>query len=162
MTINIGRSLLAPIVVLSLITSSAPGQQNLKGWNKVKKEIGSEGSVITKKGQRLNGKLIEATDDLLKIEDKGQTSEIIKIDIAEVRVRKITESNKPAWVCALGAAGFVIGAVIGKAAETSNEDPGMAPLLVGIIGAGAGAATGAVISNRRNNKVKEERIYKAP
>ncbi len=164
MAITTGRGLLASIVLLSLVTSTALGKQGLNDWKKVKKEIGSAVAVITKTGNKLDGKLIAATDDSLKIEDQGQTREVMKIDIAEVRSQKKAGGRKAAWIGGLSAAGFAIGAAIGKAANPL-DDAGwgsFGPWIGGAIGAAGGAVTGAVISSTRGKDVKEVTIYRVP
>ncbi len=164
MAITIGRSLSASIVLLSLVTSTALGNQNLNDWKKVEKKLGSPGAVITKTGTRLEGKLVAATDDSLKIENQGQTQEVMKTDVAEVRIKKKARGRKAAWIGGLGAAGFAIGAAIGKAANPLDDAGwGMfGPWIGGAIGAAGGAVTGAVMSSTTGKYVREETIYRAP
>ncbi len=158
------RRLLASVILLSLIVSTALGRQDLNDWNKVKTKIGSPVAVIAKTGNRLDGMLISATDDSVKIEDQGRISEIVKIDVAEVRIKKKAGSHKAAWIGGLAAAGFGVGAAIGKAANPYDDSGwgSFGPLIGGAIGAAGGALTGAVVSAGRGKYLKEETIYKAP
>ncbi|MCI0339466.1 MAG: hypothetical protein L0226_17980 [Acidobacteria bacterium] len=161
---TIRRRLPAAIVLLSLMTSTAFAQQNPGDWKKVKKKVGSPVVVITKTGQRLDGKLIDATDNSLKVEVQGQTQEVKSDDVQEVRVKKRAGGNKAAWIGGLCAAGFAIGAAIGKAA-TPHDDSGWGPfgaLGGGMIGAGGGCVIGAVIAGSRGKDIKEETIFRAP
>lgn len=160
---SISRRLPAAIVLLSLITSTAIANQKPGDWKKVKKKIGSPVVVITKTGQSLDGKLIDATDNSLKVEIQGQTQEVKSDDVQEVRIKKKTGGNKAAWIGGFCAAGFAIGAAIGKAA-TPYDDSGWGPfgaLGGGMIGAGGGCVIGAVIAGARAKDVKEETIFRA-
>lgn len=147
----------------SLGVSAAFGNQDLSDWRKVKKEVGSPVTVIEKSGNRYEGYLRAVTDDSLKIEDRGQTREIGIKDIAEVQTRKKAGGSKAAWIGGLSAAGFAVGALIGKVTNPDDESGlgSFGPLIGGAIGAAGGAVTGAVISSTRG-PVKVVTIYKAP
>jgi small nuclear ribonucleoprotein (snRNP)-like protein len=164
MAITTGRRLLSSIVLLSLVTFTALGKQNLSDWKKVEKKIGSPVAVITKTGKRLEGKLIAATDDSLKIEDQGQTQEVMKPDIAEVRIKQKARGRKAGWIGGLSAAGCAIGVAIGKATNPFDDAGwGMfGPWIGGAIGAAGGAVIGAVMSGTTGKYVKEETIYRTP
>jgi hypothetical protein len=139
-------------------------KQPSSDWNKVKKKTGSLAVVITKSGQQFNGNLVEVNDESLKINVPGQAETVKRADVAEVRVKKKSGGNKLAWIGGMTAAGFGIGAAIGKAANP-YDDSGwgpFGPIIGGAIGAGGGAVVGAVIANKRSNVVGEETIYKAP
>lgn len=159
-----GKRPLAAIALLSLIAVVASGQQNPSDWKKVKKKIGSPVVVLTKSGQSFDGNLFEATDDSLKVRVQDQTQEVKKDQVAEVRVKKKGGGRKAAWIGGLAAAGFGIGAAIGKAANP-YDDSGWGPFgpwIGGAIGAAGGALTGAVVADKRAKVVGEETIYKAP
>jgi hypothetical protein len=158
------KKLLMAIALLSLVSVAAFGRQNQSDWKKVKKKRGSPVVVLTKFGQSFDGILSEVTDDLLKVRVQGQTQEVKKEEVAEVRVKKKSGRGKAAWIGGLAAAGFGIGAAIGKAANT-NDDAGWGPFgpwIGGAIGAAGGAVTGAIIAGSREKVVGEETIYKTP
>jgi hypothetical protein len=164
MLASLGKKSLAAIALVSLIAGAALGQQNQGDWKKVKKKIGSPVVVLTKSGQSFDGNLFEATDNSLKVRVQGQTQEVKKDDVAEVRVKKKGGGNKAAWIGGLAAAGFGIGAAIGKAANP-YDDSGwgpFGPIIGGAIGAAGGALTGAVVADKRAKVVGEETIYKVP
>ncbi|MGH9834791.1 MAG: hypothetical protein ACRD9Y_17370 [Blastocatellia bacterium] len=159
-----GKRSLAAIALVSLIAIVALGQQNPSDWKRVKRKVGSAVTVITKSGQSFDGNLFDATDDSLKVRVQDQTQEVKKDDVAEVRVKKKGGGNKAAWIGGLAAAGFGIGAAIGKAANP-YDDSGwgpFGPIIGGAIGAAGGALTGAIIADKKAKVVGEETIYKAP
>ena len=164
MLASLGKRSLAAIAMVSLIAGAALGQQNLGDWNKVKRKIGSAVVVLTKSGQSFDGNLFEATDDSLKVRVQDQTQEVKKDEVAEIRVKKKSGGNKAAWIGGLAAAGFGVGAAIGKAANP-YDDSGwgpFGPIIGGAIGAAGGAVTGAVVAGQRAKVIGEEIIYKAP
>lgn len=163
MTAKTGRRLFTLILLFSLTASTAFGKQDSSDWKKVKKEVGSPVTVIDKSGNRIEGRLKVVTDDSLKIEDQDQTREIGKTDIAEIQTRKKAGGSKIAWIGGLSAAGFAVGALIGKVTNPDDESGlgSFGPLIGGAIGAAGGALTGAVISSTRG-PVREVTIYKAP
>ncbi|QQS46573.1 MAG: hypothetical protein IPM66_22185 [Acidobacteriota bacterium] len=163
MTTKTGRRLFTLILLFSLTASTAFGKQDSSDWKKVKKEVGSPVTVIDKSGNRIEGRLKVVTDDSLKIEDQDQTREIGKTDIAEIQTRKKAGGSKIAWIGGLSAAGFAVGALIGKVTNPDDESGlgSFGPLIGGAIGAAGGALTGAVISSTRG-PVREVTIYKAP
>jgi len=163
MTTKTGRRLFTLILLFSLTASTAFGKQDSSDWKKVKKEVGSPVTVIDKSGNRIEGRLKVVTDDSLKIEDQDQTREIGKTDIAEIKTRKKAGGSKIAWIGGLSAAGFAVGALIGKVTNPDDESGlgSFGPLIGGAIGAAGGALTGAVISSTRG-PVREVTIYKAP
>jgi hypothetical protein len=136
----------------------------VEDWKKVKRKIGSPVVVATKSGQSFDGNLFDATDDSLKVRVQGQTHEVKKDDVAEVRVKKKGGGKKAAWIGGLAAAGFGIGAAIGKATNPDDESGlgSFGPWIGGAIGAAGGALTGAVIAGGKAKVVGEETIYRAP
>lgn len=158
-----GRSLIASILILNLTASAVFGGQDMSDWKKVRREVGSPVTVIEKSGNRIESRLKAVTDISLTIEDRGQTREIGIADIAEVQTRKKAGGSKAAWIGGLSAAGFAVGALIGKVANPDDESGlgSFGPLIGGAIGAAGGALTGAVISSTRG-PVKVVTIYKAP
>jgi len=163
MSKNNRRNLFASILLLSLTGSTAFGSQDLSDWKNVRKEVGSPATVIEKSGNRIEGRLKAVTDSSLTIEDHGRAQDIELADIAEVQTRKKAGGSKAAWIGGLSAAGFAVGALIGKVANPDDESGlgSFGPLIGGAIGAAGGALTGAVISSTRG-PVKVVTIYKAP
>lgn len=162
MLTDFSRRSLAAIALVSLIPGAVYGKQDLSDWKKVKRKVGSPVAVIDKTGQRLDGTLLEATDQSLKLSVQGRTEQMKKEEVAEVRVKKKGGGNKAAWVGGLAAAGFGIGAAIGKATNPL-DDAGLGqfgPLIGGMIGGAAGALTGIVIADKKVKIVGEETIYK--
>lgn len=164
MIIRAGRSFLAIVILCSLLLSSSLANQPTWDWKKVKKKSGSLAVVVTKSGLQFDGNLIEVGDEGLKINVQGRTEEVKKADVAEVRIKKKGGGNKLAWIGGSAAAGFGIGAGIGKATNP-NDDSGLGmfgPIIGGAIGAGGGALIGLVIADKKSKVVGEETIYKAP
>ncbi len=164
MFIGSKRSFLSTLIFLLLLSSSVLASQPSSDWQKVKKKAGSLAVVITKSGQQLDGNLIEVSDDGLKLNVQGKTEEVKKNDVAEVRIKKRRGGNKLAWIGGMAAAGFGIGAAIGKVTNP-NDDSGLGmfgPIIGGAIGAGGGAVVGAIIADRKGKVVGEETVYKAP
>jgi hypothetical protein len=164
MLVTLGVRSLTAIALLSLFSIAAFGQQNQSDWKKVKKKIGAPVVVLTKSGQSLDGNLFEVTDQSLKVRVQGQTQEVKRDDVAEVRVKKKGDGRKAAWIGGLAAAGFGIGAAIGKVTNPDDESGlgSFGPWIGGAIGAAGGALTGAIIAGGRAKVIGEETIYKAP
>ncbi|MEK7832937.1 MAG: hypothetical protein AAB401_17750, partial [Acidobacteriota bacterium] len=130
------RNFLLLVVLLSLVCSSTLAAQPGSDWKKVKKKSGSLAVVITKSGQQFDGSLVEVSDEALKINAQGRTEEVKKADVAEVRVKKKGGGNKLAWIGGSAAAGFGIGAAIGKVTNTDDESGlgSFGPIIGGAIG----------------------------
>jgi hypothetical protein len=158
------RKLLAIIALLSLLTCPAFGAQSQSDWKQVTKRIGSPISVLTKSGETFEGNLVGAGEDWLRIKSQSQTREVKKAEVTEVRLKKRGGGNKAAWIAGLAAAGFGIGAAIGKATNPDDESGlgSFGPLIGGAVGAAGGALAGAVISHSRSKVIGEETIYKVP
>lgn len=158
------RNFLLLVTLLSLVCSSTLANQPSSDWKKVKKKSGSLAVVVTKSGQQFDGNLIEVGDEGLKINVQSRTEEVKKADVAEVRIKKKGGGNKLAWIGGFAAAGFGVGAAIGKATNP-HDDSGLGmfgPIVGGAIGAGGGALIGVVIADKKSKVVGEETIYKAP
>lgn len=156
--------LLTAIALLSLFTCAALGAHHQNDWKQVTKRVGSSITVLTKSGETFEGALVSAGEDWLKVKTQSQTREVKKGDVAEVRLKKKGCVRQAAWIGGLAAAGFGIGAAIGKATNP-HDDSGLGsfgPLVGGAIGAAGGALAGAVIAHKRSKVIGEETIYKVP
>jgi hypothetical protein len=153
--------LIAIILIIPILSSTVlartPGD-----WKKVKKLAESKVVLITKAGERIEGKFINATDNSLYVKVQDESKKLNKDDIAEVRKKGKSQGKAIAFAIGIGAAGFLAGNLIGR---TGNDESGLgpfAPIVGGAIGAGTGAVAGAFLGNKIEKKEKEELIYIAP
>src|SRR5215510_3303331 len=98
-------------------------------------------------GQTLNGWMISASDTALTLERRKNTTDVNRGDVLRV-YRVVKKSDKKGLLLGL-LIGTGVGAVLGKLAEPENpEDPGLAPVVFGGLGALIGGGMGAAISGR--------------
>jgi len=98
-------------------------------------------------GQTLNGWMISASDTVLTLERRKNTSDVNRGDVLKV-YRVVEKSNTKGVLLGLGI-GTGVGVLLGALAEPDNpEDPGLAAALLGLLGAVIGSGMGAAISGR--------------
>jgi small nuclear ribonucleoprotein (snRNP)-like protein len=152
--------IVASLLTIALICSSAQAKTNPSDWGNVQKlSIGSKITVSTKKGERYEGELRQVDNDTLTLlvrmsRSARQAVEIRRDDVSEVRKPK-----SRALSTLLGAGiglGVGIGVGAGVDARSSGEDPNLGKLIFGFLGVLAGTAVGSAF------QLKGKKIYVAP
>ena len=121
----------------------------IKGsWDAVKAiPPGDKVSVRLRSGQTLIGWMVSASDTVLTLEPRKNSSDVNRGDVLKVHqfVKKA-----PTKGCLIGLLiGTGVGALLGHLAEPEySDDPGLAAVIFGMLGAMVGSGTGLVIGSR--------------
>jgi hypothetical protein len=107
--------------------------------------------VRLRNGQTLKGNLINISDTALTIEQEKNTTDVTRGDTLKVH-RVVSKSAKRATLIGIGiGAGLGIAAAVTAAKDGPGEaEAGIAALLIGTIGAGAGALIGYIVGSRKH------------
>ena len=139
-----------------IIFAQAPPTPIRGSWDAVKALLpGNEMSVRLRNGQKLKGTLISVSDTVLTLERRKNTTDVNRGDVLRV-YRVVKKSNaKGAIIGVLIGAG--VGGLLGKLAEPEySDDPGLAPVVFGFLGALIGVGIGAAISGRTERQLMYE------
>jgi hypothetical protein len=141
-------ALIAMIARSQIMFAQAPPTPIKGSWDAVKAvPPGDKVVARLRNGQTLNGLMISASDTVLTLERRKNTTDVNRGDVLKV-YRVVKKSDTKGVLLGLGI-GTGVGALLGKLAEPENpEDPGLAPVIFGGLGALIGAGMGAAISGR--------------
>ena len=145
--------LIAMIARPQIIFAQAPPTPIRGSWDTVKALLpGNEMSVRLRNGKKLKGTLISASDTVLTLERRKNTTDVNRGDVLRVyRVVK-NSGDKGAIIGFLIGAG--VGGLLGQLAEPENpEDPGLAAIIFGFLGALVGGGIGKAISGRTERQL---------
>ena len=146
--IAVAFALIAMIARPQIIFAQAPPAPIRGSWDAVKAvPPGDQVSVRLRNGQKLNGWMISASDTVLTLEGRKNTTDLNRGDVLKV-YRVVEKSDTKGVLLGLGI-GTGVGVLLGALAEGgNNEDPGMAAAILGLFGALIGSGMGAAISGR--------------
>jgi hypothetical protein len=141
-------ALIAMIARPQIMSAQAPGAPTRGSWDAVKAvPPGDKVVARLRNGQTLNGRMISASDTVLTLERRKNATDVNRGDVLKV-YRVVKKSNTKGVLLGLGI-GIGVGVLLGKLAEPENpEDPGLAPAIIGGLGALIGGGMGAAISGR--------------
>jgi len=147
-TIIVAFALIAMIARPQIIFAQATGAPIRGSWDAVKAvPPGDKVVARLRNGQTLNGWMISASDTALTLERRKNTTDVNRGDVLRV-YRVVKKSDKKGALLGL-LIGTGVGVLLGKLAEPENpEDPGLAPVVFGGLGALIGGGMGAAISGR--------------
>src|SRR5262245_1064730 len=141
-------ALIAIIARPQIMSAQAPGAPTRGSWDEVKAvPPGDKVVARLRNGQTLNGWMISASDTVLTLERRKNTTEVNRGDVLKV-YRVVKKSDTKGGLLGLGI-GTGVGVLLGALAEGDNpEDPGLAAVVLGLLGAWIGSGMGAAISGR--------------
>ena len=141
-------ALIAMIARPQIISAQAPGAPTKGSWDAVKAvPPGDKVVARLRNGQTLNGWMISASDTVLTLERRKNTTDVNRGDVLKV-YQVVKKSDTKGLLLGLGI-GTGVGVLLGALAEPDNpEDPGLAAAVFGFLGALIGAGMGAAISGR--------------
>jgi hypothetical protein len=141
-------ALIAMIARPQIIFAQAPGAPIRGSWDTVKAvPPGDQVVVRLRNGKTLNGWMISASDTVLTLERRKNTTDVNRGDVLKV-YRVVQKSDTKGVLLGLGI-GTGVGVLLGALAEPeTTDDPGLAAVVLGLLGAGIGAGIGAAISGR--------------
>lgn len=115
---------------------------------------GDEVVVSLRNGQTLKGKLINISDTALTIEQAQRATDISRGDALRVH-RMVSKSSKRATLIGLGIGAGVglIGSVAAAKSGGGEGDADLGAVIVGAIGAGAGALIGYIVGSRNQRSL---------
>ena len=145
--------LIAIIARPQITFAQAPGVLIRGSWDTVKALLpGNEMSVRLRNGQKLKGRLISASDTVLTLERRKNTTDVNRGDVLRV-YRVVPKSDKKGQILGF-LIGAGVGAVVGKLSEGEGADTtGLAPLALGFLGALIGMGMGSAISGRTERQL---------
>jgi hypothetical protein len=115
--------------------------------------------VVQKDGKKIEGKMIEATDNNLTMSRNGKVVNVARADIREIFHSK-GKAAKGKWAAIGAGVGAGAGAGIGAIQYSPDRDDSEIYVAMGsLIGVGAGAVTGLLFGTSRRNRTL---IYSAP
>jgi hypothetical protein len=141
-------ALMAMIARPQIMSAQALPTPTRGSWDAVKAvPPGDQVVARLRNGRTLNGWMVSASDTVLTIERRKNTTDLNRGDVLRV-YRVVKKSNTKGLLIGL-LIGTGVGALLGKLAEPENpEDPGLAPVVFGGLGALIGGGMGAAISGR--------------
>ena len=112
---------------------------------------GDEVAVGLRNGQKLKGRLISVSDTGLTLAQGNNTTDVSRGDALRVH-RVVSKSAKRAALIGLGIGAGVglIGSVAAAKSGGGEGDADLGALIVGAIGAGAGALIGYIVGSRKH------------
>ena len=115
---------------------------------------GDKVEVDLRNGQTLKGKLISISDTVLTIERGKRTTDVTRVDTLRVH-RVVSKSSKRATLIGLGIGAGVglIGSVAAAKSGGGEGDADLGAVIVGAIGAGAGALIGYIVGSRNQRSL---------
>jgi small nuclear ribonucleoprotein (snRNP)-like protein len=157
------RSAISAVLVVLLALAPATLAQETSAatndWDGLKTvAAGSKLVIKLKNGKTVKGKLISVVDSALSISDNNKPTDLNQADIQSVRLVRGQSVMKSTLIGAaiVGTAGVALGA-----AANNNDSGGWGPdfstpavaAALGVIGAGVGAAGGALIGKFRRKQI---------
>jgi len=141
-------ALIAMIARPQIMLAQAPGAPIRGSWDAVKAvPPGDQVVARLRNGRTLNGWMISASDTVLTLERRKNTTDVNRGDVLKV-YRVVKKSDKKGLILGF-LIGAGVGAVLGKLGESEGADnTGLAPLVIGFLGALIGTGLGAAISGR--------------
>jgi hypothetical protein len=141
-------ALIAMIARPQIMFAQAPGAPIKGSWDAVKAiPPGDQILARLRNGQTLKGWMISASDTVLTLERRKNTTDLNRGDVLKV-YRVVQKSDTKGVLLGLGI-GMGVGVLLGALAEPdSTDDPGLAAAILGLLGAGIGSGMGAAISGR--------------
>jgi hypothetical protein len=108
---------------------------------------GEKVTVRLRNKETLNGRMIGASDTVLTVELRKKSRDVARGDV--LKVYRVVPKSNIIEVLIGTAVGIGVGAAIGAAIEPEGgDDPGLTPLVFGILGALFGGGAGAVIGGK--------------
>ena len=147
-SIVVAFALIVMIARPQIMFAQAPPTPIRGSWDAVKAvPPGDQVVARLRNGKTLNGWMISASDTVLTLERRKNATDLNRGDVLRVyRVVKKSD-NKGAPLGFLIGAG--VGGLLGKLAESeSTDDPGLAAIVFGFLGALIGVGMGDAISGR--------------
>jgi len=146
--IVVAFTLIAMVARPQIIFAQAPGAPIRGSWDAVKAiPPGDQILARLRNGKTLKGWMISASDTVLTLERGKNTTDVNSGDVLKV-YRVVQKSGTKGVLLGLGI-GTGVGVLLGALAEPeTTDDPGLATVVLGLLGAGIGAGIGAAISSR--------------
>lgn len=146
--IVVAFALIAMIAKPQIMFAQAPGAPIKGSWDAVKAvPPGDQVVARLRNGQTLKGGMISASDTVLTLERRKNTTDVNRGDVLRV-YRVVKKSGTKGVLLGLGI-GTGVGVLLGAIAEPeTTDDPGLATVGFGLLGAVIGGGIGAVISSR--------------
>lgn len=138
----------------------AQGQGSIRDWSRVQ-AVGVDERLIVKQkdGKTISGKMIEASDSNLTLSRNSKVLNISRDNILEIH-HSTGKAAKGKWAAIGAGIGAGTGTGIGYGKYSPDSDDSEIYIFMGfLIGAGAGAAGGALFGATRR---KRDLIYAAP
>jgi len=147
-TIIVAFALIAMTARPQIMSAQALPTPTRGSWDLVKAvPPGDKVVARLRNGRTLNGLMISASDTVLTLERRKNATDVNRGDVLRV-YRVVKKSDKKGVLIGLSI-GTGVGVLLGKLAEPKNpEDPGLAPVMFGGLGALIGGGMGAAISGR--------------
>jgi hypothetical protein len=145
--IAVAFALMAMIARPQIIFAQAPPTPIKGSWDAVKAiPPGDKVAVRLRNGQTLKGKLISASDTLLTLEHRKNSTDVNRGDV--LRVYRVVKMSKTVGVILGLLIGTGVGALVGQLTEKEGtDDPGLAAAVLGFLGALVGSGMGLAISS---------------
>ena len=145
--IAVAFALMAMIARPQIIFAQAPPTPIKGSWDAVKAiPSGDKVAVRLRNGQTLKGKLISASDTLLTLEHRKNSTDVNRGDV--LRVYRVVKMSKTVGVILGLLIGTGVGALVGQLTEKEGtDDPGLAAAVLGFLGALVGSGMGLAISS---------------
>jgi hypothetical protein len=108
---------------------------------------GDEVRVRLRNGKTLKGLMISASDIVLTLERRKNTTDVNRGDV--LKVYRVVQKSATKGVLLGLVIGTGVGVLLGALAEPeTTDDPGLATVGLGVLGAGIGSGMGAAIGSR--------------
>jgi len=146
--IVVAFALIAMIARPQVMFAQAPPTPIKGSWDAVKAiPPGDKVSVRLRSGQTLTGWMVSASDTVLTLERRKNSTDVNRGDV--LRVHKLVKRSAIKGILIGLLVGTSVGALVGNLTEKDGtDDPGLAAVALGFLGALIGAGTGAAISCR--------------
>ena len=146
--IVVGFALIAMIARPQIIFAQAIGAPIRGSWDAVKAvPPGDQVVARLRNGRTLNGWMISASDTVLTLEQRKNTTDVNRGDV--LRVYRVVKKSDEKGALLGFLIGTGVGVLVGKLAEPEyTDDPGLAAVIFGFLGALIGGGMGAAISGR--------------
>lgn len=151
------RKSLHLLLVVFLVTGQSSwaiaqsGSSN--NWSAVQ-QIGTDEKIVVKKrdGKELKGRMIEASETMLRIDRDGKPVEIARADVRQVHVIS-GKAEKGKWALIGAGIGGAAGTGIGATKYRSDRDDyGIYIYMGALIGVGAGAVGGLLFGQSKRDR----------
>jgi hypothetical protein len=141
-------ALMAIIARPQIMFAQAPPTPIKGSWDAVKTiPYGNKVAVRLRSGKTLNGWMISASDTVLTLERRKNSTDVNRGDV--LRVYHLVKKSKTIGLLIGLLIGTGVGALVGELVEPEGtDDPGLTAVVLGFLGALIGGGTGAAISGR--------------